>query len=313
MRTARRLRGKRGQIAVAALFVFPILFLFVFLIFETARLSRDKIRQQFALDAGASLESGLYSGYLNRIAYINGPFPDRLFSSPDLSNSAVRYAQDYASGFFPRSVGPHTEYEKRWRFLWSPATRGGMNTQFPPQYTPVLFINQEAASTRMAVFMTVWHKLGYILDAHMDIFNAHNEKHSLMRQTMYHNLHSVAYKGSPLPRRDYSNCTDPETCGDQAVSGFMPLPVTKHVAIGFEDNDDDEIVYFSPPLFQVATVRQEVLDRLEDGHVVIQGWDPGRNYFKVNFGIQHVRNRVSVHGGRVWTDATPRFRSYLKP
>lgn len=81
MRSWRRFiisRGERGQIVIPALFFFPTLFLFVFLLFETAKLSRAKIRKQFAVDAAAFVEMTNYSDFLNRSAYVNGPFPMRI-------------------------------------------------------------------------------------------------------------------------------------------------------------------------------------------------------------------------------------------
>src|SRR5882762_4250727 len=71
--------SRRGQIVIPALFIFPTLMLFVFLIFETAKLSREKIRHQFAVDAAAFVEMSNYSDFLNRSAYVNGAFPMRIF------------------------------------------------------------------------------------------------------------------------------------------------------------------------------------------------------------------------------------------
>lgn len=71
--------GRRGQIVIPALFMFPTLMLFVFLLFETAKVSRYKIRHQFAVDAAAFVEMTNYSDFLNRTAYVNGAFPMRIF------------------------------------------------------------------------------------------------------------------------------------------------------------------------------------------------------------------------------------------
>lgn len=73
------IRNRRGQLAIPALFVIPSLFLFLYLIFETAKLSREKIRHQFAVDAAAFIEMTNYSDFLNRSAYVNGAFPQRIF------------------------------------------------------------------------------------------------------------------------------------------------------------------------------------------------------------------------------------------
>ena len=69
----------RGQLAIPFLFVFPSIFLFLFLIIETAKLSRQKIRHQFAIDTAAFLEMSNYSDLLNNSAYVNGAFPQSLF------------------------------------------------------------------------------------------------------------------------------------------------------------------------------------------------------------------------------------------
>src|SRR3954469_8667618 len=75
----RRLRSRRGQIVIPAMLLFPTLFLFVYLIYETAKLSREKIRHQFAMDAAVFVEMTNYSDFLNRTAYVNGAFPMRIF------------------------------------------------------------------------------------------------------------------------------------------------------------------------------------------------------------------------------------------
>ncbi|MCX5795710.1 MAG: hypothetical protein NTY77_09475 [Elusimicrobia bacterium] len=68
-----------GQVIIPALFLFPTLMLFVYLIYETAKLSREKIRHQFAIDAAVFVEMTNYSDFLNRTAYVNGAFPMRIF------------------------------------------------------------------------------------------------------------------------------------------------------------------------------------------------------------------------------------------
>jgi hypothetical protein len=75
-----RRRGRLGQVIIPALFLFPTLMLFVYLIYETAKLSREKIRHQFAIDAAVFVEMTNYSDFLNRTAYVNGAFPMRIFA-----------------------------------------------------------------------------------------------------------------------------------------------------------------------------------------------------------------------------------------
>ncbi|MBI5883472.1 MAG: hypothetical protein HZB91_10265 [Elusimicrobia bacterium] len=75
-----RLASQRGQFLLPTIFIFPSFFLFIFLIYDTAKLSREKIRHQFALDAAAFVEMTNYSDFLNRSAYVNGAFPMRIFA-----------------------------------------------------------------------------------------------------------------------------------------------------------------------------------------------------------------------------------------
>jgi len=74
-----RRKRRLGQVIIPALFLFPTLMLFVYLIYETAKLSREKIRHQFAIDAAVFVEMTNYSDFLNRTAYVNGAFPMRIF------------------------------------------------------------------------------------------------------------------------------------------------------------------------------------------------------------------------------------------
>src|SRR5512137_1751447 len=74
-----RPRSRVGQVIIPALFLFPTFMLFVYLIYETAKLSREKIRHQFAIDAAVFVEMTNYSDFLNRTAYVNGAFPMRIF------------------------------------------------------------------------------------------------------------------------------------------------------------------------------------------------------------------------------------------
>src|SRR5581483_7915255 len=109
--------GDRGQILIPSLFVLPTLFLFVYLLFETAKLSREKIRHQFAADAAVFVEMTNYSDFLNRSAYVNGAFPMRIFyegfhgTPMDCVNGTSDHCPGstsldellYANGAFPRS------------------------------------------------------------------------------------------------------------------------------------------------------------------------------------------------------------------
>ncbi|HOX23835.1 MAG TPA: hypothetical protein PLL10_10240, partial [Elusimicrobiales bacterium] len=71
--------GRSGQILIPSLMFFPVFFVFAALLFETVKLSREKIRHQMGLDAGAYAEMSNLTDYVNRTAYVNGAFPFRIF------------------------------------------------------------------------------------------------------------------------------------------------------------------------------------------------------------------------------------------
>ncbi|MBI4425495.1 MAG: Tad domain-containing protein [Elusimicrobia bacterium] len=113
MAASRRIGWSRGQIAIPSLFVIPSLMLFVYLIYETAKLSREKIRHQFAVDAAAFVEMTNYADFLNRTAYVNGAFPQRIFAEGFAKGPKIPKKKDdskyntlydilFCNGAFPR-------------------------------------------------------------------------------------------------------------------------------------------------------------------------------------------------------------------
>ncbi len=121
-------RNRRGQLVIPTLFIFPSFMLFVFLIFETAKLSREKIRHQFAVDAAAFVEMTNYSDFLNRTAYVNGAFPFRIFEEGfsdvpidcDKKNvcpvpavpSKMLHDIFYMNGAYPRTAGSNMDLDE---------------------------------------------------------------------------------------------------------------------------------------------------------------------------------------------------------
>lgn len=108
---------RRGQILIPSMLVIPSLLIFVYLLFETTKISREKIRQQFAIDSAVFIQMGDYTNLLNRTAYVNGAFPYRIFKEAygcdDTSNihepiastgqSKCMYAILYETGAIPHN------------------------------------------------------------------------------------------------------------------------------------------------------------------------------------------------------------------
>ncbi len=74
------LKNKRAQILLPSVLLAPIFILVIYLLFETAKVSMTKIRQQFALDNAAYSQMTSASSYLNAVAMSNGPLAYRVVS-----------------------------------------------------------------------------------------------------------------------------------------------------------------------------------------------------------------------------------------
>lgn len=108
------LKNKKAQIVLPAILLVPTILLVIYLLFETAKLSRFKIRTQFALDSAAFIELTSYSNFLNAVAYTNGAFPFRVFrenmmdtvnrsenAPTSLPEKITYYELFYQAGAFP--------------------------------------------------------------------------------------------------------------------------------------------------------------------------------------------------------------------
>lgn len=73
-----KLQDRRAQILLPSVLLAPIFILVVYLLFETAKVSMTKVRQQFALDNAAYSQMSAASTYLNAVAMVNGPLPYRV-------------------------------------------------------------------------------------------------------------------------------------------------------------------------------------------------------------------------------------------
>jgi hypothetical protein len=326
-------RGRRGQIAPPSLLVFPSLFLLVFLLVEIGRLSREKIRSQFALDASATVETEQYSDLLNRMAYINGAFPDRIFKEA----YGPIWGEKFSAGLFPGTYQTPGPGDEQWNIRFGEG-RAYANVPDPPVNFGYLHMAPEGTgalqldkATQIAAdYISVYQWLGRVAAAQKMMFERIVEKsHPFMRRSLFMNL---AGPGN-LP-----GCGSVETCGNEPVSSFRNLHIRTHFIQGFKhcpvvvtiggESYVGELkgafVFQGSGLFQLQTVPQADLDMLKRGWLVRQHWVPPKNSYGVDFrGLvpgdgsgnpyPFVRAWVSVSGGKVWPDPMPRFQARLNP
>jgi hypothetical protein len=89
-------KNKKAQIVLPAVLLIPTILLVIYLLFETTKVSKEKIRHQFALDTSSFVEMTSLSNYLNATAYVNGAFPFRIFRDIFEANKAQIEVDPYA-------------------------------------------------------------------------------------------------------------------------------------------------------------------------------------------------------------------------
>ena len=112
-----KLQDRKAQILLPSVLLAPIFVLVIYLLFETAKVSMSKVRQQFALDNAAYSQMSSASTYLNAVAMVNGPLPYRVMlqettqklnqKNHDGSQISV-FDVFYKGGAFP-TIGPDYE------------------------------------------------------------------------------------------------------------------------------------------------------------------------------------------------------------
>lgn len=317
--TPRRCRSS-GQLAIPFLLVLPSFFIITIFLIETGQISREKIRQQFAIDAAATLEMESYADLLNRLAYVNGVFPHRIFrGGPGAGGSP--------SGLYPTAQRPFSTDEAVWPI--SGGVAGG--NPDPPTNFGIIHMHLpgeggvaiEAAEAAAFNYFSVYNWLGDVATAQKIVFEKttlHN--HDLLRKGLWMNLRTTGGSAS---------CGETASdCGGEAASSFGNVTIRmsylqgfKHcpviVTIGgqtYTGELEEPFSFSGSGLWQLATVPQDQIKAMEDGWVAKTHFDPGPNQFKIDFHTSldpYVRGRVTTRGGKVWPDTTPKFYTRLYP
>ncbi len=211
---------KRGQIVIPSLLVIPSLVLFIFLIFETAKISREKIRHQFAVDSAAFIQMGDYTNLFNRTAYVNGAFPYRVFkelyncppqkklqTTDDLSGvgKVCTYDMLYENGVFPKykddvSGDPNPQRlddKDRWDIRFNESLRPGINRS-NPEVNSLLTLITEKQGNDVWIFWVpavgiyklyaqIYTLLGSIENSQITVFKRLTSNFRFFRKSYYLN------------------------------------------------------------------------------------------------------------------------------
>ncbi|HNW44227.1 MAG TPA: hypothetical protein PKI19_06960 [Elusimicrobiales bacterium] len=387
-------RSRRGQILLPSLLVIPSLLIFVYLLFETTKISREKIRQQFAIDSAAFIQMGDYTNFLNRTAYVNGPFPYRIFRERyacppeekigydnDSAPPICLYDVLYDAGAFPIDQNDTACYgepkaldeDSIWKIKFKPGVvaRAGVADKNPssalvfsgttdagiydlttPGQGNSLKVPWPVISDAYLFYAQVYGLLGTVEESQYTVFSRLTETFNFFRKSYYLNASTPECIKSP------------GGCGQEGLDSGYNLGANKltkgsnvlyhyiekmqfhakvytggwNSAVGdapyFHGKSDPAMDMRNQPdpkgLFQLATVKDEVLRNLGTGLPVFQGWDAPSNYFNVKFNeiaacketgrpCVHARiatqcpQLVSARNNCVWPNPTPKYQTRLYP
>ena len=302
--------------------LFPTLFLFVYLIYETAKLSREKIKHQFAMDAAAFVEATNYSDFLNRTAYVNGAFPMRIFEQGyddfpfecegkgDCSEFKPQMYSEvlYKNGVFPRSKSGKKTFDDE--AVWDIEYGGlsaGRNADPPDVKDQIILFTHEngdqsyhpwdLATEVYKLYFQVFSLLGSVEDAQWLVLKrlTKDSNHSFLQKSYWLNTGDSADYGNKLAA-SFNEALDFQTrpeCSHTLVyhgnkytggTGLQQYHVAKtDPAVVLPDSAGCDKV--GGCLFQMQTVDKTSIAALKNGLSLTLRWQlPGKNYFNVDFG-----------------------------
>lgn len=324
-------RARRGQIILPSLFVIPSLLLFVYLIFEITKISREKIRHQFAVDSAAFIQMSDYTNLFNRTAYVNGVFPYRVFKEvyecppnnyiqrTDGSGQECPYDMLYKAGNFPKYVHDLSgqppqalDSKEKWEIEFYEPARPGIN-QNPPVVGDMITLITEEQGNKIYIFWDpatgvykfyaqFYTLLASIEESQYTVFERLTDNFNFFRKSYYLNT---------------GECREnPAICAESGLTDFKANRIRK--GGDFHMWFTDKLRFWAkvpqsglppyylgettPPLdiklFQLATVDDPALDAIGRGYEIYQDWTVPKNYFGVDFngmGCRETGGKPCVH------------------
>jgi hypothetical protein len=334
-----------GQLAIPAVLIVPMLLLFIYLLFETANISSEKIRQQFALDSAVFVEMTNYSDYLNRTAYVNGVFPHRLFEQAfqcppddrmiprsDEKDPECMYDIFYSTGSYPKFINkegnPNNQAVWKFRFEKRKKTPDEdkpevdlniQNPKFPEIFELMphekvlrLWLSLDNLSQISTIYILTYQMLGQLQQSQRKLYEDLTTDVHLLRKAYYLNAGS---------------CSD-SVCAEEAASSIIPLQFKTNLkfirSVEYWGKVWEGDAYFAPAIkgkkrdpkppgaFQL-TVLNGGFDAIAEGITVTQSFDLGGNFFNVDLNQfdPQVKNSVTILCPQgdcrrsVWPDSTP--------
>ncbi|MBT3393008.1 MAG: hypothetical protein HN833_03115 [Elusimicrobiaceae bacterium] len=223
--------GRQGQILLPAVLLIPTILLAIYLIYETAKLSREKIRNQFAIDTAAFTEMTIASTFINASAYSSAAFPYRGLGEllrpdekvlkpeaayPDEVELSL-YDYVYRAGGFPAMEEPGDKPKadaKTWKLEYYTGTRDDWMKE-PPEFdedTVYIVGSEEMADTHkvtkeyainaLKTYLVVYYKLGNIFKDQKTVYEKLSKHRHFFKKAYF--LNAITCKEA--------------RCGEEAIS-----------------------------------------------------------------------------------------------
>ncbi len=346
------IKNKRAQIILPAVLLIPTILLVIYLLFETTKISKDKIRHQFALDTSSFVEMISLSNYLNATAYVNGAFPFRLFrdffeaNNPKLepdpyAENATNlqpvsyYDYYYQAGAFP-AMSDYNSAPKatdtKWDLHYYKDTRKDWEKDIPKVDEDTFYpINSEEISKThqaywdmeiLSLYFMVYYYLGNIYEDQKKVYERLVKDNEFFRKGYFYNT---------------GNCSLSE-CGRegaQILKNYFvktePLYISK-VNIFYKNDrnsstkielDLKEKKIMGGQLFQLAYLSRGSKDKLRalyKGVDITQRFTLSKNYFNINLKRYNprVHTRIALQctnesNNCVWPAPTSKYQVRLFP
>jgi len=325
-------RNKRAQIVIPAVLLVPTILLVIYLLFETTKLSREKIMHQFATDASAFVELTSTSNFLNATAYTNGAFPFRLFRENfDVTNKTIKldtkvnpnpmqnegdksiFEFFYMAGAFPAlgmdqitSVPKDTDIT--WEIRYFENTRPGWNTDSPPKpdetkFYPITseeiaeYYNANWHLDSIKLYLFMYYLLSQIYENQKKVYERITSEGEFFRKGYYLNTGNCRLSecGREGAREFKKYFLETEPVYIQRVVTFYKDPVDGQKKSIKLDLKADNI--FDGKLYQFAYLSKPSKERarkLYTGIEIKQSFEAPSNYFRVGLKRYNPHTHVRV-------------------
>ena len=346
------IKNKKAQIVLPAVLLIPTILLVIYLLFETTKISREKIRHQFALDTSSFVEMTSLSQYLNATAYVNGAFPFRLFrdffeaNNPQLkpdpyadNASSLQpislYDYYYQAGAFPAMSDYNSSpkaTDTKWDLHYYGNTRKEWERDIPKvdkeKFYPIN--SEELAKTHQAywevetlqLYFMVYYYLGNIYEDQKKVYERLVKDNEFFRKGYFYNtgkcsLSECGKEGAQTLKK-YFIKTEPLYISKVSIFYKQQNGPESEIKLDLEEKQ-----LMGGKVFQLAYLAKgskEKLRELYKGIDITQRFTLSKNYFNINLMKYNprVHTRIALQctnesNNCVWPSPTSKYQVRVYP